>query len=320
MQKFIILFLLILFLLPLTTHAAIMDTVRGMILLQVETNGEAWYVNPADSIRYYMKDGPAAYQIMRKLSLGIINADLEKIPLVSDTATMLSSASVCKTNILANRLKGKILLQVQANGEAWYIYPKTCRRIYLKDGETAYTVMRYLGLGITDLNLALIPRAPEVSEKFLSCLETKKYNDLIQADIATAKTMDVSGTPTSFLNGVRHEGYMLASVWDAILTAYSEENPGEAPVIATFSDFQCPYCSRQAAVFDQLLTKYDNLTIEFHHFPLSFHDQALNAALASECAREQGKFKEMHDALFDLSWDGNLTYDNILLKAGDLGL
>jgi len=48
-------------------------------LLQVEKNGEAWYLNPADGKRYYMKDGQLAYQIMRFLSLGITNNDLRKI-------------------------------------------------------------------------------------------------------------------------------------------------------------------------------------------------------------------------------------------------
>ncbi|MBI2551158.1 hypothetical protein HYV73_02315 [Candidatus Uhrbacteria bacterium] len=59
------------------TDAALAKRLSGRILLQVETNGEAWYVNPADLKRYYMKDGNAAYQIMRFLGVGITNKDLE---------------------------------------------------------------------------------------------------------------------------------------------------------------------------------------------------------------------------------------------------
>lgn len=55
------------------------DSLKGKILLQVESAGEAWYVNPADGKRYYMKDGNLAYQIMRFQSLGISNDDLRKI-------------------------------------------------------------------------------------------------------------------------------------------------------------------------------------------------------------------------------------------------
>ncbi len=53
----------------------------GKILLQTEGHGEAWYVNPANNKRYYLKNGDAAYQIMRYLSLGITNIDLNKIPM-----------------------------------------------------------------------------------------------------------------------------------------------------------------------------------------------------------------------------------------------
>ena len=56
------------------------DQLKGKILLQVESRGEAWYVNPADGRRYYMKDGSLAYQIMRYQSLGITNDDIRKIP------------------------------------------------------------------------------------------------------------------------------------------------------------------------------------------------------------------------------------------------
>ena len=58
---------------------SLVNRLRGQILLQVESRGEAWYINPDDGKRYYMPDGPSAYQIMRFLSLGITNSDLSKI-------------------------------------------------------------------------------------------------------------------------------------------------------------------------------------------------------------------------------------------------
>jgi len=57
----------------------LIERLKGVILLQVESKGEAWYINPQDGKRYYMKDGDSAYQIMRFLSLGITNKDLEQI-------------------------------------------------------------------------------------------------------------------------------------------------------------------------------------------------------------------------------------------------
>lgn len=163
MKKTFIVIIFILLILPLTGQAAVIDSTRGYILLQVEKSGEAWFVNPADDYRYYMKNGEVAYQMMRDFGLGITDNDLNKIPAVSDTTEMNNSSSICKSNSLANRLKGTILLQVQQNGEAWYIYPKTCRRIYMKDGEAAYSIMRFLGLGITNQNLNLITAGQQIN-------------------------------------------------------------------------------------------------------------------------------------------------------------
>ena len=60
------------------------ERLKGYILLQVEQSGEAWYVNPSDGLRYYLRDGEAAYDIMRELSLGISNKDLNTIPVTSN--------------------------------------------------------------------------------------------------------------------------------------------------------------------------------------------------------------------------------------------
>ena len=44
--------------------------------------------------------------------------------------------------------------------------------------------------------------------------------------------------------------------------------------------------------------KIDRVKVVFKHFPLSFHKQAMPAAIASVCAHKQGKFWEMHDKIF----------------------
>jgi uncharacterized protein YkwD len=135
---------------------------KGYILLQVEDRGEAWYVRPETEQRHYMKDGATAYQMMRFFGLGITDEDLATIPSVSDADAMRMSTSICENNPTAKRLSGKILLQVQQHGEAWYVYPLTCRRIYMQDGDAAYQIMRFLGLGITNANLSGIVVGPDV--------------------------------------------------------------------------------------------------------------------------------------------------------------
>lgn len=142
---------------PAKYDAAMQTRLKGSILLQVEEHGEAWYVNPNDSLRYYMANGDVAYEMMRSFSLGITDADLAKIPSVANTDEMNAARSACSTNALANRLKGYILLQVQQHGEAWYVDPDTCHAIYMRDGDVAYEIMRYLSLGVTNTDLEKLP-------------------------------------------------------------------------------------------------------------------------------------------------------------------
>ena len=52
----------------------------------------------------------------------------------------------------ANEHKGKIFLQVEDNGEAWYVYPVDSFRYYLGRPRHAFTIMRSMGLGISDSN------------------------------------------------------------------------------------------------------------------------------------------------------------------------
>ena len=52
-------------------------------------------------------------------------------------------------------------------------------------------------------------------------------------------------------------------------------------------------------LIEQVLDRYPgSVKVVFKHFPLSFHKQALPAALASVAAAEQGRFWEYHDELF----------------------
>ena len=90
------------------------------------------------------------------------------------------------------------------------------------------------------------------------------------------------------------------------------QGAADAPVtIIEYSDFQCPYCERYFnETYPQIKEQYidqGHVRYIFRHFPLAFHSEARPAAQAAECAGEQGKFWEMHDALFENqdSWAGN---------------
>lgn len=125
------------------------ERLKGKILLQVEKNGEAWYVHPDTLKRYFLGKPSDAWQLMRKIGLGITNLDLNKIPINNNTPNYNSNA-------ITNRLAGKIVLQVEDKGQAWYIHPTHKTRYYLGKPIDAWQLMRKIGLGITNSDLSLI--------------------------------------------------------------------------------------------------------------------------------------------------------------------
>ena len=138
-------------------NTALVKRLAGRILLQVETKGQAWYLDKVSLERYYLADGPSAYQALRKFGLGITNIDLNKIPVAP--TSVLPSDYVKSTNYsttLTNRLAGRIVLQVENRGEAWYVNPINGYRYYLANGDAAYQIMRNLSLGISNINIRQI--------------------------------------------------------------------------------------------------------------------------------------------------------------------
>ncbi len=87
-------------------------------------------------------------------------------------------------------------------------------------------------------------------------------------------------------------------------TAYLRGNEQATTMLMEFSDFQCPYCQRVQPTINKLVNTYgDRVAFGYRHFPLDFHDDADDASIAIECARDQGKFESMHDLLFKQQQD-----------------
>lgn len=85
-----------------------------------------------------------------------------------------------------------------------------------------------------------------------------------------------------------------------------DTGPADARVtIVVFSDFQCPYCRKAAAILAGIKEQRgDDVRVVFKHYPItSIHPEAMSAALAAAAAHVQGRFWQMHDALFALEGD-----------------
>lgn len=97
----------------------------------------------------------------------------------------------------------------------------------------------------------------------------------------------------------------------------------DAPVtIIEFSDYECPFCRRSYQnVFTKLNEEYiesGKVKIVFRDFPLGFHKKAIPAAIAANCAGEQGKYWEVHDFLFQNP--DKLGTEYVLNASEELGL
>jgi protein-disulfide isomerase len=95
----------------------------------------------------------------------------------------------------------------------------------------------------------------------------------------------------------------------------------DAPItIIEFTDFQCPFCARfHTQTLPLILEEYidqGKVKLVVRDFPIqSIHPNAVAASVASECANEQGKVKEMHDMLFynQNEWNKQETVDALSL-------
>jgi hypothetical protein len=212
---------------PVAGAQTLSEKLKGRILLDVQQNGEAWYVKPTDGSRVYMGRPDDAFRVMRQLGVGITNANLIKIPLGVITPEIVAGKRAgeqngddavdavvgcrkqyldhgdvdgfmnCSIALMSKQVgfdvekdsdgdgysdateivnnynpygsgkmpvdqaftkknAGKIFLQVEEKGQAWYVDPTSVRRYSLGTPTEAFTVMRGFGLGISNRDIAKV--------------------------------------------------------------------------------------------------------------------------------------------------------------------
>jgi protein-disulfide isomerase/uncharacterized membrane protein len=108
------------------------------------------------------------------------------------------------------------------------------------------------------------------------------------------------------------------------------QGPENAPIqLVEFSDFECPHCAQAYITLKDLLPRYQNqIRFTYHHFPLSNdcnsaishkgHEHACRAAVAGDCAAQQGDFQPYANLLF--ANQGNLDDKSLRSYAKQVGL
>jgi DNA mismatch repair ATPase MutL len=170
------------------------QNLKGKIVLKVEDDGKAYYVNPNDQKMNFLGKPKNAFELMRSQGVGISNENLSKIPvglledplgedsdgdglsdmledslgtdknssdsdgdgyndkeeLEGNYSPVKKSAKIKIDSDFADKQKGKIFIQVEGQGEAWYVNPEDDKRYFLGRPANAFMVMRKLSLGISN--------------------------------------------------------------------------------------------------------------------------------------------------------------------------
>ena len=128
----------------------------GRVLLQVKGNGELWYIIPGSLERFYLKSSWDVNRLLRYYGLGISNADLERIPAYGLTKPIKDDS------VLTKRLAGRILIQVEDKGKAWYVNPVDHLRYNLGRPHEAYALFKKIALGINNKDIAMYKESKSI--------------------------------------------------------------------------------------------------------------------------------------------------------------
>jgi protein-disulfide isomerase len=156
---------------------------------------------------------------------------------------------------------------------------------------------------------------------FERALAERRHRPVVERDVRDAQALGINATPTLFVNGRKLVGVPSIEALSAAITGAPEtaaapdaqvpmeqislagapsRGPADAPItIVEYSDLQCGFCARAASTVRDVVRGYEGrVRWIFKHYPLDFHREAMLAHQFALAAGEQGKFWEMHDAIF----------------------
>lgn len=116
---------------------------------------------------------------------------------------------------------------------------------------------------------------------------------------------------------------LFGTAFSSVAKSSSEPEPDSSVTIVEYFDYQCPACKVYNSFLNRLKEDLgEQLIIEYRHFPLRMHPYANLAARAAYAARQQDKFKTMHQRLFEnqRSWSRSSARTLIKGYARDIGL
>jgi protein-disulfide isomerase len=173
--------------------------------------------------------------------------------------------------------------------------------------------------------------------RFEADLDSNRFDARIQRDKDEGDRLEVDGTPTFFINGVRLVGARpatdFAQIIDRQLAAATAATPAYRAAVASrtlgaadakvtivwFGDLRNPLNAEASQLMRQIVTTYErSVRIVFKHSPLKNRAESMLMYDAALAAGAQGRFWEMEDLI-----SGNQSIDSLPALAAlarELGL
>ena len=116
------------------------------------------------------------------------------------------------------------------------------------------------------------------------------------------------------------EFVLVAKVGSAV-NWFDDKGASRKILLLEYSDFQCPFCKRVQETMVKLRKRYSKeVQFSYRHFPLPFHKEATPMAEAVECARDQGKFWQLHSLFYKTSESTPITSNLVMGLARRAGV
>jgi protein-disulfide isomerase len=100
--------------------------------------------------------------------------------------------------------------------------------------------------------------------------------------------------------GPSRGGFTNVPNWEKFAARGNRVGPQTAAVtLVAFVDYQCPACRAFESALDSLSARRPGeVAVLYRHLPIGSHREAMSAAIASECAAQQGRFESMHRLMY----------------------
>lgn len=155
-------------------------------------------------------------------------------------------------------------------------------------------------------NIASKDPSDEVLRAFYDATDTPDTFEKVKPQLISAlRDRRIQKAKTNYIQSLRTDAKVIMRVGPPRAQLNMKDipvrgNPNAKIMIIEVADYECPYCQNVRPEIQKVLEdNKDTVSFAFKDMPLPMHANAAKAAEAAACAKQQGKYWEYHDALFE---------------------